>query len=119
MRASEEFDIQRQLVVLFGDGGESRSPLRARVWWAHYPVGRWGSKAAVWQKLLGAKAGTPDLMFIHRGQCYWLEIKAKDGRLSKTQKSAHSALRRAGCSVATVRSVSEAVARLKKWGLVG
>ena len=52
----------------------------------HCPNGGWRSaiEARVF-KSLGVIAGIPDLILIHGGQVFGLELKAEGGRLSPTQ----------------------------------
>lgn len=66
---------------------------------------------------LGTKAGWPDIEIIWQGRAYFLEVKA-DSRQSDAQKDIQRDLVRAGASYAVVRSVTEAEAILKSWGLI-
>ena len=65
---------------------------------------------------LGTKSGWPDLEIIWQGRAFFLEIKA-DSRQSEAQKDIQRDLVRAGAPYALVRSVTEAEAMLKSWGL--
>jgi hypothetical protein len=89
------------------------------VWWCHYPAGGWRSpiEAAILQSL-GVVAGVPDLLLIHRGQLYGLELKAGAGRLTNTQSDMHEKMRRAGAIVATAYGVDAAVTQLVAWGVL-
>lgn len=66
---------------------------------------------------LGTKAGWPDIEIIWRGRAFFLEIKA-DSRQSDAQKDIQRDLARSGAPYAVVRSVAEAEAALKQWGLI-
>jgi len=66
----------------------------------------------------GMMPGCPDLLIIHRGRAYWLEMKAPDGVLSENQFVAHRRLRMAGCPVEVAYSVEDAMAAVKSWGLI-
>lgn len=66
---------------------------------------------------LGTKAGWPDIEIIWQGRAFFLEIKA-DSRQSDAQKDIQRDLARAGAPYAVVRSVTEAEAALKQWGLM-
>lgn len=66
---------------------------------------------------LGVRAGLPDLAIVHDGSLFWLELKSADGRLSAAQLAMHARLRDAGCEVAVVRSVEEAVRALAAWNI--
>jgi len=65
---------------------------------------------------LGTKAGWPDIEIIWQGHAYFLEVKARTMQ-SDAQKDIQSGLVRAGAPYAVVRSVVEAEAALKRWGL--
>jgi len=65
---------------------------------------------------LGTKPGWPDIEIIWQGRFYGLEIKA-DSRQSDAQKDIQRDLTRAGAPYAVVRSVTEAEAALKQWGI--
>jgi hypothetical protein len=88
-------------------------------WWAHYPAGGWRSpiEAAILQSL-GVIAGVPDILIVHRGQLYALELKAAGGRLTTIQANMQAAMTRAGAIVATAHGVDAALAQLVAWGLL-
>jgi len=65
---------------------------------------------------LGTKAGWPDIEIIWQGRAFFLEIKA-DSRQSDAQKDIQRDLARAGAPYVVVRSVTEAEAALKQWGI--
>jgi hypothetical protein len=69
-------------------------------------------------KGMGVRAGTPDIIAIKGGQCYALELKAPDGRLTPAQREAHAALAAAGATVAVAFDLDDALARLEAWGLL-
>lgn len=58
-------------------------------------------------KAMGYRAGTPDLMLLHEGRAFFIEIKAADGELSPAQDLTHLLIRRAGAPVFVARSVIE------------
>jgi hypothetical protein len=89
------------------------------VWWCHYPAGGWRSpiEAAILQGL-GVVAGVPDLLLIHRGQLYGLELKAEAGRLTDVQLDVHAKMKRAGAVVATAHGVDAALKQLAAWDLL-
>jgi hypothetical protein len=58
-----------------------------------------------------APKGTPDWLVIREGPVYtWLEIKVEGGKLNKHQQAWHEWAISSGLRVATVRSISEAIA---------
>jgi hypothetical protein len=63
----------------------------------------------------GIIAGIPDLAIIHAGRCYWIELKAEDGRLSAAQTELHAALQEVGCPVAVCRSAEGVLFVLDEW----
>jgi hypothetical protein len=89
------------------------------VWWCHYPAGGWRSpiEAAIF-KSLGVIAGVPDILIVHYGQLYALELKAQGGRLTDVQSDIQAAMRRAGAIVATARGLDDALGQLVLWGLI-
>lgn len=60
-----------------------------------------------------APAGTPDICLLSPQG--WLEVKTPTGKLSKAQDSWHTKARLHSVRVATVRSVSEALAVVERW----
>jgi hypothetical protein len=85
----------------------------------HVPLGgaRSGIEAAI-MKGLGVVAGVPDILIIHDGHVYALELKAPGGRLTPTQRDAHARLRAAGAQVATATGLNEALHQLEAWKLL-
>jgi hypothetical protein len=85
----------------------------------HCPTGGWRSaiEAAIF-KGIGVVAGIPDVLIIHSGGCYALELKTANGRLTDVQRIAHERLREAGAHVATVYGIDEALAQLTEWRLL-
>jgi VRR-NUC domain len=92
---------------------------RAGVWWCHYPAGGYRSavEAAIFRSL-GVVAGVPDLLILHRGQLYGLELKSERGRLSPAQVQTHEQLRCAGAEVAVAHGIDQALAQLEAWNLL-
>jgi hypothetical protein len=88
-------------------------------WWCHYPAGGWRSpiEAAIF-KSLGVIGGIPDILIVHRGQLYALELKAAGGRLTTIQTDTQAAMTHAGAIVATAHGVDEALGQLTLWGLL-
>jgi hypothetical protein len=85
----------------------------------HPANGGWRTRVeAAILKGMGVKAGVPDIIAIKGGQCYALELKAPDGRLTPVQRDAHAALVAAGATVAVAYDLDDALARLEAWGLL-
>jgi hemin uptake protein HemP len=81
--------------------GGARSPVEARI-----------------LKSQGVVAGVPDIIILHDGRTYGLELKAAEGRLSPAQRECHERMRAAGAEVATAVGIDAALAQLVEWGLL-
>ena len=83
---------------------------------AHIPNG--GSRdarEAANLKVQGVLAGIPDLIIILPcGESCWIEMKAKDGRVSLSQTNLHIHFNALGHEVITAYSAEEALAALRK-----
>jgi hypothetical protein len=64
-------------------------------------------------KAMGVRAGVPDIVAVKGGQCYALELKAPDGRLTPAQRDTHAALAAAGAEVEVAYGLDDALARLE------
>jgi hypothetical protein len=80
--------------------GGARSPIEARIF-----------------KSQGVVAGVPDVIILHDGKTYGLELKAAGGRLSPAQRGCHAQRRAAGAEVATAVGIDAALAQLAEWRL--
>ena len=69
-------------------------------------------------KGLGIVAGTPDVIAIHQGRCYALELKAEGGRPTETQLATIAALEAAGAFTSVAEGLDRALACLEAWGLL-
>jgi hypothetical protein len=70
----------------------------------HVPNGGKRTPAeAVIFKGLGARAGVPDVIIVHQGRCFAIELKSEYGRLTMVQREAIAALERAGALTAVCR----------------
>jgi hypothetical protein len=85
----------------------------------HPANGGWRSpiEAAVF-KGLGVVPGTPDVIAVHNGRCYGLELKAPGGCISKAQRAAIAALEAAGATCGIAEGLDQAIALLEGWGLL-
>jgi hypothetical protein len=81
-------------------------PPGGEVWWTainpNPPKGRLHGAIA---KSLGARAGCPDLMLVHRGWATFIELKAARGGVSNVQALCHLDIEKAGGLRAVCRSV--------------
>jgi hypothetical protein len=69
-------------------------------------------------KGLGVVAGVPDVIAIHEGRCYALEIKAPGNRATPKQLEAIAAMEAAGAFTCIAEGLDRALACLESWGLV-
>jgi hypothetical protein len=88
------------------------------VWW-HTPNGgkRRRVEAAI-LKGLGTRAGVADLIFVHSGRPFALELKADEGRPTVEQMEFVSDFNSAGGSAAIVNGLDRALCTLETWGLL-
>jgi hypothetical protein len=75
------------------------------------------AEAAI-MKGLGVVAGVPDVIAIHNGRCFALELKAEGGRTTDKQLATIAALRGAGAITAIAEGLDPALAVLENSGLL-
>lgn len=57
------------------------------------------------KKLMGSRAGWPDMVFIlNGGFIVWIELKTAKGIVSKVQEAVHNKMRQLGCEVHVVKA---------------
>lgn len=110
VRVSED-DIQKSVAAHLS--------ARSGPWcyWFHVPNG--GSRnviEAAKLKRMGVRAGVADIVLLIDGKSYFLELKARKGRVSPDQKAAQSLVERAGGTYAVAWGIDEALATLETWG---
>jgi hypothetical protein len=69
-------------------------------------------------KGLGVVAGVPDIIAVHEGRCYAMELKAEGGRPTETQLAAVAAMEAAGAYCCIAEGLDRALAVLEGWGLL-
>jgi len=69
-------------------------------------------------KGLGVVPGTPDVIAIHQGRVYGLELKAEGGRTTEAQLAALAAMEVAGAYTAVAEGIDAALACLEQWGIL-
>jgi hypothetical protein len=87
--------------------------------WFHVP--NQGKRTPYMGKImkdLGVRAGVPDLMFIHDGKAFGLELKADKGVPTESQQAALDAISAAGGHACAARGLDRAIAVLESWGLL-
>ena len=86
--------------------------------WHPFSGGFRRPKEAAIYKGLGAIAGLPDVMILHQGRLYCVELKAEGGRLSETQEQVLIRLREAGAMATHAHGLDQAVRILEGWQLL-
>lgn len=76
----------------------------------------WVNAAAL--KAMGLVAGVPDLLILHGGKMYALELKAPGGRLTPSQRLVMERMSECGATVAAVFALDEAIITLECWGIL-
>jgi hypothetical protein len=66
----------------------------------------------------GVRAGVPDVILIHDGRTYALELKVEGGRATAKQLDAIAAMEAAGAYCAVAEGLDRALAVLEAWGLL-
>ena len=69
-------------------------------------------------KGLGVRAGVPDVIAIHRGHVYALELKTEHGKATEGQLQAIEDIRAAGGHAQICHGLDRALAALEGWGLL-
>jgi hypothetical protein len=69
-------------------------------------------------KGLGVVAGVPDVIVIHAGRCYALEIKAPGGRATPKQLAAIAAMEAAGAYTCIAENLDRALEVLERWQIL-
>jgi hypothetical protein len=69
-------------------------------------------------KGLGVTPGVPDIIAIHNGKMFALEIKTETGRPTDSQLAAIEAIRRAGGFAAVCHGLDRTLACLETWGIL-
>lgn len=111
-RANPEDQLHEDVVA------QARLQLRRGVFFFHVPNQNSGTIG--WRmklKRMGARAGTPDLVFVYQGRAHFMELKAPKGTTSDVQHEAHADIRNAGAPVAICKSIPEVVSAWNRWGL--
>lgn len=66
----------------------------------------------------GVRKGVPDIVLIHAGHTYGLEIKAEGGRPTQAQFDALAAMQAAGATVAITEGLDRTIEQLEEWQLL-
>jgi hypothetical protein len=105
--------FRRDGVVFFHpSSGEERTKL------VHPKTGKIFCPGGTRLQRMGLRKGVPDLVLLHSGRMFGLEVKSPAGTLSREQKEFRVEWERAGGIYAVVRSVKEGTILLEKWEVV-
>jgi hypothetical protein len=69
-------------------------------------------------KGLGVAAGVPDIIAIHGGHTFTLELKADGGHPTAKQIETMAEMEKAGATVTLAKGLDAAIAQLEAWGLL-
>lgn len=69
-------------------------------------------------KGMGVVPGVPDVICVHQGRTYALELKSEGGRATEKQLAAIAAMEAAGAYTAVAEGLDRALACLETWGLL-
>jgi hypothetical protein len=86
-----------------------------------FHVGNGGYRKPIEAKILrglGVKAGIPDIIAIHQGRCYGMELKPEGGRATPKQLQTLAALEAAGAVTCVAVGLDEALRKLESWGIL-
>ena len=85
----------------------------------HVPNGGYRSPVeAMVLKGLGVTPGVPDIIIVHAGKIFCLELKAEHGRVTPAQLDCHERMERAGAVVGVAVGIDQAIAWLEEHGLL-
>lgn len=87
--------------------------------WFHVPNGGWRSRTeAAIMKGCGVKAGVSDLILLHEGRFYALELKVLKGKETEAQCQFSVDVIMSGGIAWCARGLDEALSVLEQWGLL-
>lgn len=92
-------------------------PQGCGVFFSTFPSGGGGRIRGAQLKAMGLKSGVPDLMLIHEGRYYGIELKAGTA-LSVAQHERRDEIHQAGGQVAVARSIDQVKEHLSRWGIL-
>jgi len=69
-------------------------------------------------KGLGVRPGVPDVIAVHEGRCYSLEVNAPGGRSTQAQLATMAAMQATGAFCCIAEGRDPALAAFKAWGLL-
>ena len=88
------------------------------LFWHPFSGGFRRPKEAAIYKGLGAIAGLPDVMVLHAGQLYAIELKTETGHPTETQLRVIDTIRAAGGHAVVCHGLDRTIACLEAWGIL-
>ncbi len=88
------------------------------VWWHTPNGGKRSPREAAMFKSHGVRPGVADLVLIHDGKAYALELKAPGGRPTEHQLKFLSDFEKAGGYSCCAEGLDRAIAVLESWGVI-
>lgn len=88
------------------------------VWWHTPNDAKRGYKNASRLKSMGMRAGVSDILAVHNGEIFALELKADKGRPTESQLQFLDDLRSAGGHGVVAEGLDEALACLRAWNVL-
>jgi hypothetical protein len=86
--------------------------------WHPFSGGYRRPKEAAIYKGLGAIAGLPDVMVLHDGKLFCVELKREGGRPTEIQLATIAAMEAAGAYCCIAEGLDRALACLESWGIL-
>jgi hypothetical protein len=93
-----------------------RVSIHGVVWWA-VDASNYNDRIPGLRTTRGQIAGVPDLLLVHDGAAYFVEIKATDGQLSDPQRDVATSILLCGAHFAVVTDADQLLAVLDQWGV--
>jgi hypothetical protein len=100
----KEADLHRQVCDYLG------LALLPPAWFTTFPA-----DGATRRGRIGLKRGVPDILIVHEGRAYWIELKAARGRVSNEQQLTMCAIEAAGARAYVCRSLDDVIIGLRCW----
>jgi hypothetical protein len=102
----KEADLHRQVCDYLG------LALLPPAWFTTFPA-----DGATRRGRIGLKRGVPDILIVHDGRAYWIELKAARGRVSADQGRTLLAIEAAGARAYVCRALDDVIIGLRCWAI--
>jgi hypothetical protein len=102
----KEADLHRQVCDYLG------LALLPPAWFTTFPA-----DGATRRGRIGLKRGVPDILIVHDGRAYWIELKSRRGQVSNDQGWTILAIEAAGARAYVCRSLDDVIIGLRYWSI--